>query len=128
MSTVAKISKLFVALSVGVLLQQGSALAGDQDFTLHNETGVEIHNVYVSAHSVNDWEEDILGKDTLPDGEAVEISFSPKENADNWDLQVTDKDGNSITWENLKLTEITDVILHYDQKSGKATAETKNGS
>ncbi len=100
-------------------------MAGDQDFTLVNKTGVEIHGVFVSPHSADEWEEDILGKDTLPDGESVEISFSPKEKADQWDLKVTDSDDNSIIWESLTLTEITDVILHY--KNGKATAETKNG-
>lgn len=36
-----------------------------------------------------------------------------------------DGSGNSIVWENLKLTEITDVILHYED--GEAAAEIKNG-
>ena len=53
------------------------ARAGDQDFTLVNRTGVEIHKVYASPHSSDDWEEDILGDDTLSDGESVNITFSP---------------------------------------------------
>lgn len=92
---------------------------------MHNKTGVEIHEVYVSAHSTDEWEEDILGKDTLPTGEEVDIKFSPKEKSDLWDIKVVDGSGNSIVWESLKLTEITDVILYY--KDGEATAVTKNG-
>lgn len=116
--------KLLIAAAslVAINLQ---AIAGDQDFTVHNKTGVEIHALYVSSHDTNNWEEDILGQDTLPDGETLEIKFNPKENAENWDLRIEDKDGNSVVWENLKLTEITDVILRI--KDGEAVAETKNG-
>src|ERR1051326_2151751 len=60
-----------------------------QDFTLVNETGVEIHKVYISPHDSNDWEEDILGKDTLPSGESVDIKFHRNEKAAMWDLMST---------------------------------------
>ena len=97
--------------------------AGAQDFTLDNETGVEIHKVYISPHDSNDWEEDILGKDTLPSGQSVDIKFSPKEQAAMWDLRVEDSQGNAIEWENLNLLKISKVTLHY--KDGKATADTE---
>lgn len=97
------------------------ARAGDQDFTLVNETGIEIHAVYISPHSSDDWEEDVLGKDTLPDGESVDIAFSRKEKAKVWDLRVEDKDGDSYEWEKLNLLEISKVTLHY--KKGKAWAD-----
>jgi hypothetical protein len=96
---------------------------GKQDFTLHNETGVEIHSLYVSPHGEDEWGPDILGRDTLPSGETVEITFSPKEKAANWDLKVTDQSNNSIEWENLNLMEISEVTLHYS--NGKGTAEVK---
>jgi hypothetical protein len=95
----------------------------NQDFTLDNETGVEIHKVYVSPHDANDWQEDILGKDTLPSGQSVDIKFSPKEQAAMWDLRVEDSQGNAIEWENLNLLKISKVTLHY--KDGKATADTE---
>lgn len=97
-----------------------AARAGDQDFTLVNKTGVEIHNLHVSPHDENSWGEDVLGKDTLGDGESVEIKFSRSETAEHWDLQVVDKSGNSISWSNLNLTKITKITLHYED--GKATA------
>jgi hypothetical protein len=92
-----------------------------QDFTLVNETGVEIHKVFISPHDSNDWEEDILGRDTLPTGQSVDIKFNRTEKAANWDLRVEDSQGNAIEWENLNLLKISKLTLHY--KDGKATAD-----
>ncbi len=100
-----------------------STTAAAQDFTLVNKTGVEIDKVYITPHDSDDWEDDILGRDTLPDGETVDIKFSRKETAKMWDLRVEDKQGNAIEWDNLNLLEINKVTLYY--KGGKATAETE---
>jgi hypothetical protein len=111
-----------VAICLLALLVSPLALAqGKQDFTLVNQTGVEIHELYVSPHKSNDWEEDVLGQDTLPSGDSVTIHFSPKERAKLWDLKIVDKEGNSIEWESLNLLEISKVTLHY--KDGKAWAD-----
>jgi hypothetical protein len=99
------------------------SLAGDQDFTLVNETGVEIHSLHVSPADADKWGPDILGEDTLEDGQSVEIKFHRDEEADKWDLRIEDKDGNAIEWEDLNLTKINKIILHY--ANGKATAEVE---
>ena len=96
---------------------------GAQDFTLVNKTGVEIDKVFISPHSADSWEEDILGRDTLPDGQSVDIKFHRNEKAAMWDLRIEDSKGNAIEWENLNLLEISKVTLHYE--NGKATAETE---
>ena len=113
----------FCCGAVLLLANQATSFAGDQDFKLNNKTGVEINALYVSPADQNEWGEDILGQDTLAAGASVEIEFSPKEEAAKWDLRVEDKKGNSIEWTDLDLTEISEVILHYD--GGKATAEVK---
>jgi hypothetical protein len=99
------------------------ASSGKQDFILHNETGVEIHELYVSPHSSGDWEKDILGRDTLPAGESVKIVFEDQRKEGKWDLKVVDGNKNSIEWDNLDLTKISEVTLHY--KDGKAWADVK---
>jgi ABC-type transport system substrate-binding protein len=96
---------------------------GKQDFLLVNATDVEINKLYISPHDKDDWEEDILGRDTLPSGEQVEIKFHRDEKPALWDLRVEDSKGNAIEWENLNLLEISKVTLHY--KNGRATAETE---
>jgi hypothetical protein len=96
---------------------------GKQDFTLVNRTGVEIDKVFISPHDSDDWQKDILGQDTLPSGQSVEIKFHRNEKATMWDLRIEDKQGNAIEWENLNLLEISKVTVRY--KDGKGTAEVE---
>ena len=107
----------------GAFLMSAAVFAGEQDFTLVNHTGVEIHKLYTSPHSSDDWEEDVLGKDTLDDGESIDITFPKREKAAHWDLRVEDEHGNAINFQNLNLKEISEVVLHY--KDGKAWADVK---
>lgn len=117
----------FAAIAVPSVFARGANEAGTQnkqDFTLHNETGQEITEVYVSPTGVDDWEEDILGTDTLPNGESVAISFSRrKENM--WDIKVVFRNGKNSVWTKLNLSQITDVTLSF--KNGKPWATWKNG-
>lgn len=99
--------------------EQGAA----QDFTLVNKTGVEIDKLFISPHDADDWEEDILGRDTLPSGDSLDIKFHRSETAPMWDMRIEDKQGNAIEWENLNLLKISKVTLHYE--NGKATAEVE---
>lgn len=119
--------KLALALGVVAMIVTASALArtGKQDFTLHNATGVEINSLYVSPHDSDDWEEDVLGQDTLPSGQSVKITFDDRDKHVHWDLKVTDKDGNSLEWDDLNLIEISEVTLHWDAKKGKGWADIK---
>lgn len=118
-------TKLIAAIGVLALFLTATAFAlpGKQDFVLHNATGVEIHELYVSPTTADDWEEDVLGVDTLPDGESVKVTFEDREKRSKWDLKVVDSKGNSIEWEALNLLEISEVTLHY--KDGKAWADVK---
>ena len=114
-------------MAVPSVFARGGNYAGvqnKQDFTLHNETRQEITEVYVSPTGVDEWEEDILGTDTLPNGESVAISFSRrKENM--WDIKVVFRSGKDAVWSKLNLSQITDVTLSF--KNGKPWATWKNG-
>lgn len=127
MKQVACARRVFVALALVAVsaLSPVNAFAGDQDFTLHNETGREIAEVYVSSAATSEWEEDVLTDDTLPDGSSVEISFDSGEEAELWDLKIVFSDGRSNVWKRLSLTEITDVTISF--RGGKPYAKTRNG-
>lgn len=101
-----------------------SASQNKQDFTLHNETGLEITEVYVSETGNDDWEEDVLGQDTLATSATVDITFHRKQ-ADNWDIKVVFSNGKSNFWRKLNLSQITDVTISF--KNGKPWATWKNG-
>jgi hypothetical protein len=123
-TTLTKTMTLGILAVAGIALVAASAAPlGDQDFTLVNKTGVEIHALHVAPHSSDDWGEDILGKDTLANGESLEITFGKHDRAHHWDLRIEDEKGNSVTWENLDLMKIEEVTLHL--KDGKAWADLK---
>ena len=120
------ISKKRVMLAVAALAVFLTALFAQgkkHGFTLRNQTGVEIHQLYLSPHSSDDWEEDVLGREALPDGESVQVNFDDLDKNEMWDLKVVDGKGASITWEKLDLTKISDVTIHY--QGGKAWADVK---
>jgi hypothetical protein len=106
-----------------MIVASPAVMAGDQDFTLVNHTGVEIHKFYTSPHSSDDWEEDVLGEDTLADGESFEVSFPKRAKSAHWDIRVEDGKGNAITFTDINLKETSEVVLHY--KDGKAWADIK---
>lgn len=114
---------LVVLLAIGAFAlfstMEVSAQAA-QDFTVINKTGAEIHALYVTPHNAKEWGSDILGVETLPVNESVDITFSRKEKSALWDLRVENADGAFIEWENFNLLQITSVTLYY--KNGKATA------
>ena len=122
-TTIKQTALCLAALMAMLLLAVPAALAGDQDFILHNQTGVEIHALHIAPHSSDEWGEDILGEDTMANGATLTIKFSRKEKAQHWDLRIEDKAGNSLEWESLDLLEISEVTLHY--KNGKAWADVK---
>ena len=65
-----------------------SAFANDADFKMVNKTGYQIDSVYVSRASSDDWGKDIMGKDSLGDGESVNITFPHGGSACKFDIKV----------------------------------------
>lgn len=113
-----RIITLSAALVAALLLSIAvPARAAEQDFTLHNRTGVDIHAIHVSPSAADDWEEELLNGKVLQNGGEIEIQFSPKTQAKLWDLRVEDSEGNAIYWRKINLLEVSDVIL---EPKGKA--------
>ncbi|MCE2789849.1 MAG: hypothetical protein LW630_08045 [Saprospiraceae bacterium] len=98
------------------------------DFTLVNKTGYDINEVFVSPTKMKDWGEDIMGRDVLPDGESVDITFDSEETSRKWDIYVTwvgyDED-EDVFWTGFDLSKISKITLYYDLKTGKTWAETE---
>lgn len=97
-----------------VLLATDPTTAGEQDFTLVNRTGVEIYELYIRPATTEDWQEDVLSADTLPDGEEIEIDFDLGEEADHWNIRVVDGEGDAIDWPEVDLTEISKIVLTFE--------------
>jgi len=112
--------KLTIA-AAAILLAITPAFAAKQDFMLHNSTGYDIAEVYVSTTSTNEWEEDVLGKDVLEDEDAVDISFEGAGSACRHDLKVVYSDGDEAMWGDLNLCTISHLELHYDRSTGETS-------
>jgi hypothetical protein len=107
-----------LALAASPILAQSKL-----DFTLMNDTGLTIAEIYVSPNDSDEWGEDIMGKDVLKHRESVDIEFSRKEKSCNWDLKIVDEDNNDIEWTELDLCKASHITLQYRGK--KATAIIK---
>jgi len=115
------------ALTLALVLLGGSlspiVAQSKLDFTLKNDTGVVISEVYVAPSTSDDWEEDIMGKDVLGNSESVDITFSRTEKTCDWDLKIVDEDDNEIEWTELELCKASHITLQY--KGKRATAIIK---
>ena len=118
-----RVTKMMSVAGGLVLATVVTALAaGKQDFTLVNKTGYTIDQVYVSPAKSKDWEEDVLGKDQLANGDSWHIRFHRSETTCNWDLKVVYDDGEEAVWEKLNLCEIEKVTIRWNKKTGETTA------
>ena len=93
---------------------------GEQDFDLVNKTGWLIVELYVSPNNDDKWGSDILGVDTLSNGETATITFEPGEGVTYWDLKINDADGDSHELRKVNLKKIKTIELYY--KNGEVTS------
>ena len=118
--------KIFAFAAAAAILGLATpAMAQDakQDFQLVNATGYELKALYVAPSTSDDWEEDVLGQDTLGDGQAVNIHFSPKVKTCQWDLKVTySDDDSSAVWQKIDLCTVEKITIKYNRKSDETSA------
>ena len=111
------------ALALGFAFAGPAQAEGRQDFDLVNKTGYEISEVYVSPSKSDDWEEDVLGTGTLPDGNHIHIKFHRATQTCDWDLKVVyTVDETTAEWEKINLCKVEKITIHYDRKSGVTRA------
>ena len=127
MKNIVRIASL-VMLTLGIFYFPGVTTAevsaqAAQDFTVVNKTGIEIYALYVTPHNAKDWGEDILGADTLPANNELDIVFGRTEKATMWDLRVEDSEGNFIEWDNFNLRKISKITLFYKNRKPTAVVE-----
>ncbi len=95
------------------------ARAGAQDFALVNQTGVEIHAVYVGESGNEDWDEsdELLGGRVLKQGQQLNVSFNAETDAALWDIRVEDSEGGFLEFSGINLLKASVVTLGSDQKA-----------
>jgi hypothetical protein len=116
---------LLFLLVAGMFFAAGAAksYAGDQDFVLVNNTGVEINNLYVSPANSDEWGDDILGDNAVGDGDNVTVKFPHEADECEWDFMVKDEEGTGIQWTDIDLCKYGKITLHIDEGKAIATFE-----
>lgn len=115
--------RMTLAASIAIFASTAALSQAQQDFTLINSTGYNIYEVYVAPTKSDDWEDDVMGRDILADGEEVEITFSPKERVCHYDIKVVWDDKSEAEWRQFNLCELSRITLHYNHKTNETTAE-----
>ncbi len=94
-----------------------------QDFTLVNKTGYELKSLFVSPSKSDDWQNDVLGQDTLGDGEQVHVTFHREAKTCHWDLKVVySVDSSSAVWGDINLCDVDKITIRYDKDRDVTTA------
>lgn len=106
--------KLFLVALIFTVALSGTAFAGRQDFTLVNQTGRDIINLYITPSQSYYWNDDILGVDVLPNGDSTHINFHRSEPDRYWSMMVTFSDGNDFVYEGIDLFSISQITLRFD--------------
>lgn len=88
---------LGAALAVAMLAPVPSALAQDLIFMLDNQSSYDIYEFYASPIDVGDWEDDILGRDILPSGQAVRVTIADARTQCEYDVLVVFEDDDELT-------------------------------
>lgn len=125
---------MVLALSVFILAGCGGSSSADdssadegtvysQDFTVVNETGIEIYALFVSPSGEKSWGDDILTTDTLPTGSSTEIVFDTEVEDQYWDLMIADSAGTTVEWSKIDLFTVSEVTLKIE--NGNPTASFK---
>ena len=73
----------------------GAASAANRHVDIDNATGLTMSEFYASATNADDWEEDILGSDTLADGEIFDVDIDDGTGACKFDFKAVFTDGTS---------------------------------
>jgi hypothetical protein len=107
-----------------ILLGVANTFAADLDFTLINDTNRSFEGIYITASENKDWDGNLLlnGK-VLDRGAKIEVRFKRDATSATWDLNVVDDEGLSVTFDDVRLTNVDKITLTY--ANGKITAEVE---
>lgn len=113
-----KNSYLLVPLLAAMFVSASPAFAGDQDFTITNETGMALGSMYVAPESDSkSWGPELFKGKVLPSGNEVEIVFSKANEECKYAIAFKDSDGSEYEIHNVDLCAVIKVKLTKEGSS-----------
>lgn len=83
--------------ALALTLAAGAAQAQDVAYTLYNNSPLTVMEFYASPSDVGSWEEDILGANVLPPGQAGTVTIADGRSQCVYDLMFVFEDGQTLT-------------------------------
>ncbi len=99
-------SLLFATLVASAALVMPAA-AADHRVDIINKTGMSLKHFYASVTSTDSWEEDILGRDVLDDGETFEADINDGSGKCKYDFKAVFENGQSLVQKNIDVCTVT---------------------
>jgi hypothetical protein len=91
-----------------IALLANAAVAGRQDFRIHNLSSIPIVRLYVSSSGTNDWEEDVLQSNILEPGQVYRLNFGNEAQGCMHDLKAIFRNGAVVEEREVNLCQVTD--------------------
>ncbi len=103
-----------VGALTAILASAGPSHAEDLVFTLTNSTNSTLERFYTSPTGVNQWEEDVFGKDVLEPGESIEITIADGRTVCEYDMRFEFSDDSDLdtTEDSQDLCELGSYEIH----------------
>lgn len=103
----------FAIVVASIFFVAGAAHAEDLVFTLKNGTNSVLNNFYASPVGVEQWEEDIFGRQALGPGESMEITISDGRDVCKYDMRFEFQgDDLDTTTDTQNLCELGEYTIH----------------
>jgi len=108
----------------GALLLASAFLApaaqadSNMDFTVENQTGFTLTELYVSPNKKDSWGKNIL-KSPMKDNETRKITFKPTAKIQSYDIRAVYADGGKPVWYDIEPANISKVTLKWDKQARK---------
>lgn len=100
-------------LAAALSLAAGAAQAEDLVFTLKNGTNSVLNNFYASPTGVENWEDDIFGRQALGPGEEMEITIADGRTVCEYDMRFEFQgDDLDTTTDTQNLCELGEYTIH----------------
>lgn len=97
--------------AAGFLAAAATAQAGQQDFTVYNDSAQDIYYIFVSPDYSEDWGNDVLADAILPAGTAIDIQVDGFGSHCTFDIQVANAYGETLEFWGVDLCSVSSVYV-----------------
>lgn len=112
LSTIRTAFAATAAAAVVMTASSFAAQAGQTDFTIYNDSYSDIHYVFVSPDTSDNWGDDVLGHDILLAGYGADIDMTAFGNHCVFDVQIANEFGEVIEFWGVDFCSTSEIVVY----------------